>query len=59
MKDWEIRKVNNLYKEIDDLRGENSKLRARDLKLESLEQKVDQIVSLLSEKTKPAAKAKK
>ena len=47
MKDWEIRKVNAIYKELDDLRLENTKLRHDNDRLGSLEDKIDKLILLL------------
>ncbi len=49
MKEWEVSKVNALYKEIDDLKSKNAALEAvgslsaLNEKLDSIEKKVDEI----------------
>ena len=46
MKDWEIEKVNALYKEIDELKKENARWSANALlfkRLDSIERKIDEI----------------
>ena len=54
MQDWEVRRVNELYKQIDQLNAENQRLKhvvemsSIGERLDSIEQKLDQ---LLSEKT--------
>lgn len=56
MKDWEIRKVNAIYKELDDLRLENTKLRHDNDRLVSLEDKIDKLISLLDKPKTTKAK---
>lgn len=58
MKDWEVRKVNAIYKEVDELKLENTKLREENDRLVSMEQKIDVIIELL-DKSKPGSKTKK
>jgi hypothetical protein len=58
MKDWEVRKVNAIYKEVDELRLENTKLRQENDRLVTMERKIDEIIELL-DNSKPGAKTKK
>ncbi len=58
MKDWEVRKVNAIYKEVDELRLENTKLRQENDRLVTMEQKIDEIIELL-DKSKAGSKTKK
>ena len=61
MKDWEINKVNALYKELDDLRVENVKLKqdACSERLSALELKLDTIIELLNASPKKTTRATK
>ena len=51
MQDWEVRKVNELYKQIDQLNAENQRLKhvvemsSIGERLDSIEQKLDQLLS--------------
>ena len=51
MKEWEIQKVNELYREIDRLTKENQELRDTQQQLEVIESKLDQLLQ-------PASKTK-
>jgi cell shape-determining protein MreC len=59
MKDWEIRKVNMLYSELDQLRAENAKLRDQGDRLSVLEDKLNQLVEMLQVSDKKVPKIKK
>lgn len=48
MKEWEVNKVNNLYKEIDDLKKKNAELE-KIASLSALEQRLDSIESKIDE----------
>jgi hypothetical protein len=56
MKDWEIRKVNAIYKELDDLRVENAKLRQEHDRISSLEHKLDRLIELIDKPKTTRAK---
>jgi len=49
MKEWEVDKINELYKELDELRSENKRLKdnATDAAITRLEEKVDMCMEVL------------
>ncbi len=46
MKDWEIAKVNHLYKQVDDLQDENDRLRQGSCAADKIDRLVEMVESL-------------